>query len=210
MRVFFPIVLTAMLLLIAPCLFGIEVGLASWYGGKFQGRQTANGEIFDTNRLTAAHKTLPFGTIVKVTNLLNNLSVRVRINDRGPFIEGRIIDLSKAAADAIGMTGRGVAPVMVAIETSTSEFEKSNSEGSTESRLLHLQIGAYRRRTNAQRTKARIETLGLKVAVETTESGIYRILVIDVPEPKLEETKRILAKAGFSSFLIRKSYRQAS
>ncbi len=94
-------------------LAAIEVGFASWYGGKFQGRQTANGERFDTKKLTAAHKTLPFGTFVRVTNLENNLSVEVRINDRGPFIEGRIIDLSRAAADVIGMAGKGIALVKV-------------------------------------------------------------------------------------------------
>ncbi|TVR05053.1 MAG: septal ring lytic transglycosylase RlpA family protein, partial [Spirochaetaceae bacterium] len=71
-------------------------GLASWYGGKFQGRLTANGEVFDTNQLTAAHRTLPFGTIVRVINPVSEQQVVVRINDRGPFVEGRVIDLSRA------------------------------------------------------------------------------------------------------------------
>lgn len=78
---------------------------ASWYGPGFQGRKTANGETFNTHHLTAAHKTLPFGTRVKVLNLNTGRAVVVRINDRGPFIRGRIIDLSHAAAKAIGMTG---------------------------------------------------------------------------------------------------------
>jgi rare lipoprotein A len=82
-----------------------EVGMASWYGGNFQGRRTANGERFDTKLLTAAHKTLPFGTKVRVRSLLNGKEVVVRINDRGPFIKGRIIDLSQAAAHAIGLMG---------------------------------------------------------------------------------------------------------
>jgi rare lipoprotein A len=100
--------------LICPNLTAYEQeGLASWYGGKFQGRQTANGEIFDTNKFTAAHKTLAFGTVVKVTHLENGKSTVVRINDRGPFIPGRIIDLSRAAAAAIGLAGKGVAKVRV-------------------------------------------------------------------------------------------------
>lgn len=82
-----------------------QEGKATWYGGKFHGRKTASGERFDTHKLTAAHKTLPFGTIVRVTNLNNNRSVDVRVNDRGPFAPGCVIDLSKAAAEKIGMKG---------------------------------------------------------------------------------------------------------
>jgi rare lipoprotein A len=90
-------------------------GPASWYGGKFHGRTTANGERYDMHKLTAAHKTLPFGTKVKITNERNGESVVVRINDRGPFAGRRIIDLSRAAADKIGMLRSGVAPVTVEV-----------------------------------------------------------------------------------------------
>lgn len=83
----------------------VQEGEASWYGPGFHGRKTASGERFNTNDLTAAHKTLPFGTVLKVTNLSNDKFVIVKINDRGPFIRGRIIDLSKAAKDEIGMGG---------------------------------------------------------------------------------------------------------
>jgi rare lipoprotein A len=82
-----------------------EEGIASWYGPRFQGKRTANGERFNTNELTAAHKSLPFGTRVRVKSLVDGKEVIVRINDRGPFIKGRIIDLSNAAAKAIGMIG---------------------------------------------------------------------------------------------------------
>lgn len=88
-------------------------GVASWYGPGFAGRRTANGEIFDPTQLTAAHRTLPFGTQVRVTNLANGLSVVVRINDRGPFRAGRIIDLSRAAAERLHMIGRGLATVRI-------------------------------------------------------------------------------------------------
>lgn len=83
----------------------VEIGEASWYGPGFQSRRTASGERFNTNELTAAHKTLPFGTLLKVTNLENNLYTIVTVNDRGPYVRGRIIDLSKAAKEQIGMGG---------------------------------------------------------------------------------------------------------
>ena len=88
-----------------------EVGIASWYGPGFQGNRTANGEIYDMNGISAAHKTLPFGTIVRVIDLETGRSVVVRINDRGPFIEGRIIDLSKGAAEKLGIVERGITRV---------------------------------------------------------------------------------------------------
>ncbi|MCC5979308.1 MAG: septal ring lytic transglycosylase RlpA family protein [Salinarimonas sp.] len=88
-------------------------GPASWYGGKFHGRTTANGERFDMEKLTAAHRSLPFGTRVRVTNERNGRSVVVRINDRGPFVGNRVIDLSRGAAAAVGMVRSGVAPVRI-------------------------------------------------------------------------------------------------
>ena len=90
----------------------VQSGRASWYGPGFHGRRTASGETFNTNDLTAAHRTLPFGTRVRVVNKRTGKSVVVRINDRGPYAHGRVIDLSRASAQAIGLTG--VAPVTVA------------------------------------------------------------------------------------------------
>ena len=90
-----------------------ERGIASWYGGEFIGQRTASGEIMERNRLTAAHRTLPFGTVVDVTNKRNGRTVRVRINDRGPVPEDRIIDLSPVAAAQLGMKRRGIAPVEI-------------------------------------------------------------------------------------------------
>lgn len=91
-------------------------GQASWYGAQHHGRKTASGERFNQNALTAAHRTLPFGTRVKVTNALNNKSVTVRINDRGPYSKGRIIDLSRAAASKIDMLKQGVVPVRLQVQ----------------------------------------------------------------------------------------------
>ncbi|MBS1518462.1 MAG: septal ring lytic transglycosylase RlpA family protein [Bacteroidetes bacterium] len=101
-----------------------QEGDASWYGPGFHGRKTANGERFNTNEMTAAHKTLPFNTLVKVTNLSNDMSVIVRINDRGPYVRGRIIDLSKAAKQELGMGGLA----HVRLEIYNPEGEESESE----------------------------------------------------------------------------------
>jgi rare lipoprotein A len=96
-----------------------EQGKASWYGPRFNGRRTANGERYSMTELTAAHKTLPFGTVVRVRSLVNGKEVDVRINDRGPFSRGRVIDLSRAAAEAIGMLGLGVKDVLLLVPDST-------------------------------------------------------------------------------------------
>ena len=93
----------------------VRNGKASWYGPGFHGRRTANGEVFNQNALTAAHRSLPFGTRVRVTNVNNGRSVVVRINDRGPFTRGRVIDLSTAAANSLGMIHHGVAPVRLEV-----------------------------------------------------------------------------------------------
>jgi len=99
--------------LLSSCGYTTRKGLASYYADSHEGKTTANGETYRQGKITAAHKTLPFGTKVEVTNLSNNKSVVVRINDRGPFIRGRIIDLTKAAAREIDMVGAGVAKVKI-------------------------------------------------------------------------------------------------
>jgi rare lipoprotein A len=98
-------------------------GTASWYGPGFHGKKTASGEIYDQSKLTAAHKTLPLGTKARVTNLDNGNAVEVEINDRGPFVNGRIIDLSRAAAGALGLVENGTAPVKVEVIEDSSVTE---------------------------------------------------------------------------------------
>jgi rare lipoprotein A len=108
------LILSGALLCLCSCSRKItESGKASFYADKFQGRRTANGDVFRQGRLTAAHRTIPFGTKVKVVNLANGRTVKVRINDRGPFVQGRIIDLSKKAARRLGMVSTGVTPVEI-------------------------------------------------------------------------------------------------
>jgi len=101
----------------------VHVGGASWYGPGFNGKKTASGEIFDETKFTAAHKTLPLGSSARVINLKNGKSVEVMINDRGPYVEGRIIDLSHAAARALGMIDRGVTEVQIEILRQTIAAE---------------------------------------------------------------------------------------
>ena len=114
-RVFFSAMLVMLLIILAlterSC--SEQRGIASWYGPGFYGKPTASGEIFRADLYTAAHKTLPLGTKVTVINLNNNKKVKVKINDRGPFVEGRIIDLSKIAAEKLDMLESGVAPVVI-------------------------------------------------------------------------------------------------
>ena len=103
-----------------------QVGIASWYGGRHQGRLTASGEVFDENKLTAAHRTLPLVTWARVTNLENGRSIAVRVNDRGPYIDGRVIDLSTRAAEELGMTEQGLARVQIEVlpeQTASSAIE---------------------------------------------------------------------------------------
>jgi rare lipoprotein A len=97
-----------------------ETGIASWYGEQFHGKYTANGEIFDLNQMTAAHRTLPMPTVVRVTNLENGRSIEVRVNDRGPYARGRIIDMSRRAAQLLGFEGQGTAKVRVQIDVPAS------------------------------------------------------------------------------------------
>ncbi len=118
-----------------------ETGYASWYGNPYHGRRAANGEIYDMYKLTAAHRTLPFGMQVKVTNLENGRTVIVRINDRGPFVKGRIVDLSLAGARKIQMVGPGTALVRLEVLSASSPSDPG---------LYAVQVGAFRDRSNAE------------------------------------------------------------
>jgi len=126
-----------------------ETGVASWYGKPYHGRPAANGEIYDMEKLTAAHRTLPFNTWVRVYDLDNNKTVEVRIIDRGPFIDGRIIDLSHAAAREIEMIGPGIARVRV---------EVIRAPEGVPTGVFAVQVGAFRDRGNAERLRGQMES----------------------------------------------------
>jgi len=151
-----------------------ETGMASWYGGKYHGRTTANGEIFDEKKMTAAHKTLPFNTDITVINLANNKSVKVRINDRGPFVEGRIIDLSQAAAEALGVVDKGTAEVRIVVD----DPEQLKI-------FYTIQVGAYGNLENAGAVKKKLIAGGFTPKARLNNKGITRILLENIPE---EET----------------------
>ena len=128
-----------------------EEGLASWYGAEFQGKRTASGEPFDMHALTAAHKYLPMGTQVKVVNLANNLSVVVRINDRGPFKPGYVIDLSEAAANRLDMLHIGEARVRIESVVSVPEVPKDDIPGN-----YYIQVASF---TEVEKARAFYEAM---------------------------------------------------
>lgn len=148
-------------------------GIASWYGGKFHGNPTASGEIYNMFELTAAHRTLPLGTSVMVTNLENGRSVEVRINDRGPFVRGRIIDLSYAAARAIGIVEKGTTNVeVVAFGIAEAPHD--------EAPIYAVQVGSFSDRENAERLLNQLQEVfgeAYMTILETTQGNYYRVRV---------------------------------
>lgn len=138
-----------------------EEGIASWYGKAFHGKKTANGETYDMYAMTAAHKLLPFNTQVRVTNLRNGKSIITRINDRGPFVEKRVIDLSYTGAKNLGMLGTGTAPVRIESVGAVSGISRSGRSGTFEMRgTFYVQVGAFANKQNAVRLASRIKAGG--------------------------------------------------
>ncbi len=132
-----------------------EEGVASWYGEDFHGKTTANGERYDMYGMTAAHKLLPFGTQVKVTNKENGRSIVVRINDRGPFVANRVIDLTRTGAEGIGMIARGTAPVVVESIGTVAGLKDGDLTGN-----FYVQVGAFANESNARRLLAQLRQEG--------------------------------------------------
>jgi len=120
----------------------VKTGIASFYADKFEGRQTANGEIYYHAKRTAAHRTLAFGSVVKVTNLENNKYVVVRVNDRGPFVDNRIIDLSKSAAKELGFVEKGLAKVKVEVIANTEDLPDKKTDTTTENVKVYYQLNS--------------------------------------------------------------------
>ena len=147
-----------------------ETGIASWYGRPYHGRQSASGEIYDMEQLTAAHRTLPFGAQVRVRNLTNDKTIEVRINDRGPFVDGRVIDLSRAAARAIGMLGPGTAPV---------RLEMLSSPAPAAPGYFAVQVGAFQVQENAERLRREMEAKhgACRMVLRAGEPPVWRVLV---------------------------------
>jgi rare lipoprotein A len=176
-----------------------EEGEASWYGTPFHGRQASNGEIYDMNKLTAAHRTLPFETMVRVTNEKNGKSTVVRITDRGPFVNNRIIDLSFAAASEIDSVGPGVVPVRVEV-LSTGVDPTSG--------FFTIQVGSFRDRANAERLRERLSEGYSPIFVKRYDANagfFYRVNVGKVfgEESARELGEQLRSREGVVPMVIR-------
>ncbi len=154
-----------------------EKGIASWYGEPYHGRRTASGEVYDMHRLTAAHKTLAFGSVVKVTRRDTGADVKVRINDRGPFIEGRIIDLSYAAARKISLDVDGVAPVKIKVVGREEAPRKSPAREHEPEDCFWVQVAAFSDSGNARRAEAELERSGETTVVLEGYDELWRVRV---------------------------------
>lgn len=186
-------------------------GTASWYGPNFHGKKTASGEIYDMYELTAAHKELPLGTTCIVTNLENDKSVTVRINDRGPFVKNRVIDLSFAAAKVIDMVDSGTVTVRVEVlgEDYNVDIETLSSKPTpapVENNFFYtIQVGAFTERSNAEKLHNSLIGLFNDVRIEefqTSETTYFRVRVGRFPSrEEANPTALELSESGFSGFI---------
>jgi rare lipoprotein A len=170
-----------------------QKGVASWYGPDFHGKLTSNREIYNMHALTAAHKTLPFGTYVRVTNLNNGKSVVVRINDRGPFIKGRIIDLSYAAARKLGLDISGVAPVKIKV---LKEYSPKKS-----SQKFSIQVGSFSLKKNAQILKKKLQKNYRNVYISKIKTGSGTFYRVRIKARNIKSAEKIASK------LMKQGYR---
>ncbi len=193
----------------------VQTGLASWYGPKFHGNKTASGEMYNMYKKSAAHKTLPLGTYVKVLNLHNGKQTVVRINDRGPFVKGRIIDLSYAAAKEIGLVGPGVAKVKITalgrqVDTIKSpvgikpvieipEMSRGN---------FSVQVGAFIKQENALRLTERLKIIFKNVDIQVKKrmsQTVYRVRISHIKTlARANRIEKKLEDMGFKqAFIVR-------
>lgn len=197
-----------------------ETGQASWYGDAHNGRPTATGEIFDMTALTAAHKTLPLPSLVEVTNLANGRRVVLRVNDRGPFVDGRIIDLSRGAADALDLRRAGVGEVRVRylgpaprLGGGTVLHQASGgaptapaapvAAPAVESGHFWVQAGAFADRNTARRVAERLGDRATLDVVNRGDSVLYRVLVGPWPDPNAaEHARQAVVARGYADALL--------
>jgi rare lipoprotein A len=180
----------------------IERGVASWYGPTFHGLNTSSGELYNMYGMTAAHKTLPLPTYVRVTNLRNGRSCVVRINDRGPFVANRLIDLSYTAAAKLDMLRDGTTLVEVrALEPGQPDTLTRTAE--TPSPTLYVQVGAFADQNNAERAMQRLRAAGLATAFIAPPSGskplLYKVRIGPINEvADFDQLTATLAALGFT------------
>ena len=222
------------LILIAPLFSEVyKTGVtASYYAEDFHGKRTSNGERFNMYDYTCAHKSLPFNTILKVTNLTNGKTCEVRVNDRGPFVATREIDLSKAAAVKLDMIGSGTAKVKLEIVKRGADTKLSQQTAASASKIMaklggtsanaktsstskpanlapgtywDIQLGAFSSKENAKEFARKLSRAGFKnIVLQTSESkGITRVAIKKVPVSKVTDTQNKLASAGFKEQTLR-------
>jgi rare lipoprotein A len=175
-----------------------EEGNASWYGNPFHGRRASNGEVYDMYKLTAAHRTLPFETMVRVTNLNNGKSTTVRITDRGPFVDNRIIDLSQAAAREIESIGPGIVPVRIEVLGNVD----------VTAGFFTVQVGAFHDRGNAERLRDRLNVSYSPIFIQqydASDGPFYRVRVgrISGQQAAQDFGEKLRNTEGFSPMVIR-------
>ena len=196
---------------------------ASYYAEDFHGKKTSNGERFNMNALTCAHKSLPFDTILRVTNLSNGKTVDVRVNDRGPFVATREIDLSKAAALKLGMIGTGTAKVKLEIVKEGPDTKLSRQTAASAAKIMaklgggtgtqtsttakknlvpgtywDIQLGAFKSKDNAKKFASKVSKAGFKDIVLQTSGEVTRVAIKKVPASKVTDTQNKLAQKGFT------------
>jgi rare lipoprotein A len=176
----------------------VEEGNASWYGAPFHGRRASNGEVYDMYKLTAAHRTLPFNSMVRVTNLNNGKSTVVRITDRGPFVNNRIIDLSLAAARELDAVGPGVIPVRLEVLSGGDPF----------SGFFTVQVGAFKDPKNADRLRDRLSAQYSPVFIQQADldDGLYyrvRVGRVSGEQSAQKLSEELREKEGFKPMVVR-------
>jgi len=195
-----------------------QEGLASWYGPGFHGKRTASGEVYDKEAFTAAHKSLPFGTYIRVRSLDTGAGVVVRINDRGPFVEGRIIDLSEAAARMLGMIQSGTARVSIEVipKDEALAWRGANPDGSIPREIseapvpaksgetgerVRIQVASYAQESNAKATLQRLALSGIDSKIERS-GPYYRIIIDNLSVAASREMTQRLEALGYRGCLI--------
>jgi len=189
-----------------------ETGVASWYGREFHGKKTANGERYDMHAMSAAHRTLPMPTMVRVTNLENGRSVVVRVNDRGPFVKNRIIDLSYAAARALGYDQAGTARVRVEALTSSGHRTPPPAESASSPRPqnqnvspggMYIQLGAFSSQSNALRLKETLKKDYPSINIYSFNGAYYRVRIGPFNDVKsIESNVLSLQRQGYSNAIV--------
>jgi len=199
----------------APTKYDVQQGktakfflVASWYGPDFQGKPTSSGEIFDMNAMTCAHKEYPFGTRLKVTNTSNNKSVECIVNDRGPFIKGRDIDLSYAAAKAIDLVGPGIAQVQIDVQGRDTSYIRTVKVQSADKRgPFAIQIGAFSDSINAVRLKTSLRLKYANAYIQEAEvkgATWYRVRVGNFDQfSQAMETAQQLGQEGYPALIVK-------